>query len=305
MLILPTGTEGTESVNRQLGYLNGSFSLNGAHRTAHSAARAEVRSALSAQAPLREVFQSCTETIVRHLDAAAARIWLVTKDRRTLALQASSGANPTPGGGKPHIPVASPALRSIVEEGVPYVAQNVVNDPHLRSLPWAPGDRMAYAGHPLLVSAQVVGVLAVFSRMTISRATLETLRTIADMLAQAVGRTHGNKSLRRSEAFPNEAERLNSLLGAMRYAIDLSPVAPRQDAGMQVLRDRYASLSRRERDVMTLVVTGRLNKQVGDRLGISEITVKAHRGQVMRKMSAFSLADLVKIAVLLQIAPYP
>ena len=64
----------------------------------------------------------------------------------------------------------------------------------------------------------------------------------------------------------------------------------------QSLRDRYASLSRREQEVMALVVSGLMNKQIGGRLGISEITVKAHRGQVMRKMQARSVADLVKMA---------
>jgi FixJ family two-component response regulator len=73
---------------------------------------------------------------------------------------------------------------------------------------------------------------------------------------------------------------------------------------MQPLRDRYASLSRREREVMTLVVSGLLNKQVGGELGISEKTVKAHRGQVMQKMKADSLADLVKMAERLRLAAY-
>jgi FixJ family two-component response regulator len=74
---------------------------------------------------------------------------------------------------------------------------------------------------------------------------------------------------------------------------------------MQVLRDCYASLTRREREVMALVASGLLNKQVGGELGISEITVKAHRGQAMQKMKADSLADLVKMAARLGLAPAP
>ena len=72
-----------------------------------------------------------------------------------------------------------------------------------------------------------------------------------------------------------------------------------------VLRDCYASLSPRERQVMGLVASGLLNKQVGGELGISEITVKAHRGQVMQKMKADSLADLVRMAARLRLAPVP
>jgi DNA-binding NarL/FixJ family response regulator len=272
-----------------------------AHRARHDAARADVSSALSTRAPLHEQFQACADALARHLDAAAARIWLLHEDGRTLAMQANSGARATPGGGTPHIPVASPALRSIIEEGVPYITHDALNDPQLRDLDWNSMDRMAYAGYPLLVRAEAVGVLAMFSRSTMSRTTLDTLRTLADMLAQAVERVHGKRVPRQSDAQLTETQRLRTLLGTIRRAIHHSPAD--LNPQMQVLRDRYASLSGREREVMALVVTGRLNKQVGKQLGISEITVKEHRGQVMRKMKAPSLADLVKIAVLLQLAP--
>jgi len=86
------------------------------------------------------------------------------------------------------------------------------------------------------------------------------------------------------------------LLNAVRQALERSRVALAQDAKMQELRSCYASLTPRERQVMALVVSGLLNKQVGGELGISEITVKAHRGQVMQKMKAGSIADLVKMA---------
>lgn len=85
------------------------------------------------------------------------------------------------------------------------------------------------------------------------------------------------------------------LLTAIRQALERSHVVLAQEAEMQELRDRYASLTHRERDVMALVASGLLNKQVAGELGITESTVKAHRGQVMQKMKANSVADLVKM----------
>ena len=95
------------------------------------------------------------------------------------------------------------------------------------------------------------------------------------------------------------------LLEAVQHALERSESALGEELERRALRDDYASLSRREKEVMALVVSGLLNKQVGAELGISEITVKAHRGNVMRKMKADSLADLVKIAARLHVAPAP
>jgi FixJ family two-component response regulator len=91
------------------------------------------------------------------------------------------------------------------------------------------------------------------------------------------------------------------LLDAVRGALRRSADALGTAADAQALQSRYAGLSSREREVMALVVTGLMNKQVGGKLGISEITVKAHRGRVMRKMQAGTFADLVNIAAKLGI----
>ena len=94
-----------------------------------------------------------------------------------------------------------------------------------------------------------------------------------------------------------------TLLGAVQDALDHSQATLGDEAEVSLFRDRYALLSPREREVMAGVVSGRLNKQVGGDLGISEITVKAHRGKVMRKMQARTFVELMAMHAKLDAAP--
>jgi FixJ family two-component response regulator len=102
--------------------------------------------------------------------------------------------------------------------------------------------------------------------------------------------------------FLSKPLREDEVLSAIGRSIEHSRAALDREVEAQVLRDRYASLSRREREVMELVIRGRLNKQIGANLGIGESTVKAHRGRLMQKMKAGSLVDLVYMAAELRLA---
>ena len=88
----------------------------------------------------------------------------------------------------------------------------------------------------------------------------------------------------------------DELLAAVRHGLERDRVRREQDAEVSALKAKVAQLSQREREVMDLVVTGLINKEVGARLGLSEVTVKIHRGRVMQKMDAASLAELVRMA---------
>jgi PAS domain S-box-containing protein len=174
------------------------------------AVRADVSSALAAENTLRGILQSCAEAVVKHLGAAFARIWIITKDGRFLELQASAGMYTHLDGAHRLVPVGHLKIGLIAQERTPHVTNNVINDPRLSDRDWARVEGMvAFAGFPLLAGGQVVGVLAMFSREPISQAATETLGTISDTIAQGIQRKQAEEAVRRSETFLAEAQALS------------------------------------------------------------------------------------------------
>ena len=143
-------------------------------RTRQVAVRAEVSSALAAQESLPGRLQSCCEAIVRHLDVAVARIWLTTKDKRVLELQAGAAMDMPSDTTHGQVAIGHSSIGRIAQSRTPHFTNDAANDPHLSDPNWAPAEGMvAFAGYPLLVVGQAVGVLAVYSRKSISQATVK------------------------------------------------------------------------------------------------------------------------------------
>ena len=171
------------------------------------AVRADVSSALATDSTLKGILQSCTEAVVKHLGAAFARIWVVTKDGRSLELRASAGMYTRLDGTHSLVPVGELKIGLIASERKPHVTNDVLNDPRVSNPGWARAEGMvAFAGYPLLAGGRVVGVLAMFSREPISPSVLEALGTISDTIAQGIQRNQAEEDVRRSETFLAEAQ---------------------------------------------------------------------------------------------------
>ena len=174
--------------------------------------RADVSAALSKPAHSGEFLRGSAEAIVRHLDAAFARIWTLNKEKNMLELQASAGMYTHLDGPHSRIPIGIQKIGLIAEEKKPHLTNDVMNDPRVTDKVWAQNEGMvSFAGYPLIVQDRVVGVMAMFARQRLSSATLDILASVADSIAQGIERKRAEEALRKAQVELAHVSRVTTL----------------------------------------------------------------------------------------------
>lgn len=169
--------------------------------------RADVRLAFRKEESLEATLHECAESIVRHLDAAFARIWTLNREGKILELRASAGLYTHLNGAHARIPIGTLKIGMIAQEQKPLLSNDLLHDPRISDQAWAAREGMAgFAGYPLMVGARTLGVMAVFSRKALTTGTIEVLASAADLIALGVERKHAEDELRTSERRLKETE---------------------------------------------------------------------------------------------------
>ena len=160
----------------------------------------EVSKALIHYKSIQEILAACAESIVEHLDAAFARIWTLNKEKNILELQASAGIYTHLDGEHSRIPVGKYKIGQIAQKKKPHLTNSVVGDKRVSNQEWAKKEKMtAFAGYPLIVEDNLVGVIGMFSRNIVGEATFDALASIANTIALGIERKQVEKARFESE----------------------------------------------------------------------------------------------------------
>jgi PAS domain S-box-containing protein len=166
-----------------------------------AAFRAEIDTALTREETLFEMLKRCTEAIVKHLNAAFARIWIFNPTENILELQASSGMYTHLDGEHSRIQLGEHKIGRIAQTRQPHLVNNILSDPQITNPQWAQREGMvAFAGYPLMVKDRLFGVIALFAQYQLPEKTLEALSLAADEIAIGISRKQVEIALQQSEA---------------------------------------------------------------------------------------------------------
>lgn len=169
-------------------------------QTRQVAVRADLGMAFGKKKNLEGILQECAESIVRHLDAAFARIWTLSGDGTMLELRASAGVYTHLNGPHSRIPIGELKIGAIAQQQKHVLTNDILNDPRISEKAWAANEGMSgFAGYPLLAGTRTLGVVAMFSRNPLTAGTAEALASAADSIAHGIERRHAEEKLRLSE----------------------------------------------------------------------------------------------------------
>jgi PAS domain S-box-containing protein len=173
---------------------------------------ADVSLALTTRETLRDMLQGCCQAMVEHLGAAFARIWTLDAEQSILELQASAGIYTHLDGGHAHVPVGKLKIGLIAQERRPHLTNDVLSDPRLSDREWAQREGMvAFAGYPLIVEGELVGVAGLFAQQPLSEFTLKALSTAADSVALGIKRKKAEKDLKLRDEQLRQAQKMEAV----------------------------------------------------------------------------------------------
>lgn len=172
-----------------------------AERVRLAALGVDIGVALTQSDTKQEMLQRCAEALVKHLDAAFARVWTLNETENMLELQASAGQYTHMDGGHSRVPVGKFKIGLIAEERKPHLTNTVVGDPRVGDQEWAKREGMvSFAGYPLIIDSKLVGVMAMFARHTLTEVALDGMASIANGVALGIKRKRAERELQESEA---------------------------------------------------------------------------------------------------------
>jgi PAS domain S-box-containing protein len=221
--------------------------------------RADVGVAFATEGGLRAVLQACAESMARHFDAALARIWTVDKEHNVLELQASAGLYTDLDGAYNRVPVGLLEIGLIAKEQKPLLIDNVLNDPRILDRVWARNQGMvAFAGHPLLARESLVGVMAIFSRNSLTTETLNALASVADAIARGIAQKRAEEAWQSTQAELARVARLTTMSAlsasiAHEVTQPLAAIVTNGDACMRLLESDAPNLAQTREAVASII----------------------------------------------------